>query len=123
MKIVALILPAVWSLEIDSQWTAQEKDEYVWSKVQADGDDSAWWWSPFKMGLTVFNDMTLPFEQTDFMQRAWYTFGLAPRPKTVHTVGVVQQIKFEPTAAGQAAYSGIFSSGADYGIARYSTGI
>jgi len=69
---------------------------------------------------TATNDMKLVFEKTDFMQQSWYTLGLAVRPKTVHSVGVVQEIKWVPEANN--GYTGMFSSGADYGIIRYSVG-
>jgi len=67
--------------------------------------------------------MPLVFKQTDFMQETWYSLGLLTRPKTLHTVGVLQQIKFVADSSSANTYTGLFKSGAQYGIARYSVGV
>ena len=91
MKVISSILLVLSVCAAFSEsMTAQQKDEYIWNQVLNDSGNSAWWWFPFKFGLTIFNDMKLVFEQTDFMQKTWYTFGLDSRPKTLHSVGVLQ---------------------------------
>ena len=76
-------------LEYKEEWSASKKMEVLWKQIERTKDQSTWWWFPFKLMFLPFDDMNLSFEKNDFMQNSWYSFGLSPREKRVHTVGVV----------------------------------
>jgi len=92
----------------------------IWAKVLETPDSNTWWLTPFKLLSIVVHDFNLSFERTDFLQNTWWSLWLLPRWRAIHTVGVVQQIRWEPVA-GQ-PYTGIFE-GNQYGIVRYSIGL
>lgn len=62
--------------------------------------------------------MHLSFADTDFMQRIQPTLPVT-RPKTIHVEGVSQQAKWE-VVNNQEGYTGVFTSGTDKVIVRYS---
>lgn len=100
-------------------WSAQEKSQAIWDRIEESKGRNSWWFSPFKSFSLPFLNYDLTFERTDFMQYTWWSLWLFPRWKAIHTVGAVQQIRWVPES-GQ-PYTGIFK-GASHGLVRYSTG-
>jgi len=91
--------------------------QHIWDNIESTAGTNADWVFPLKQGLMLFEDMSSMFEQTDFAQKTWYSFGLAPRIKTIHAKGVVQKIRWQ--SEGTHEFTGLFK-GADYGFIRYS---
>ena len=96
--------------------TAKEQSDIIWNQILATkGSNMDFSISSQAAILTM--DMKMPFEQTDYMQKTgWFT--KSTRPKPIHTKGTVQQVRWENI--GGHNYTGLFSSGADFGIMRYS---
>lgn len=70
-------------------------------------DTTTYWLWPVKPLSVFFHDFNLSFERTDFLQKTWWSLWLLPRWRSIHTVGVVQQVRWVPEA-GQ-PYTGIFA--------------
>jgi hypothetical protein len=105
------------SEEFDQTWSGASKMQYIWDKIEQNSGSNADWVFPLKQGLMLFEDMSSMFEQTDFAQKTWYSFGLAPRVKTIHAKGVVQKIRWE--SMGTHDFTGLFKGG-ENGLIRYS---
>ena len=70
-------------------WTAQDKSQAIWEKIEETESTNSWWFAPWKSFSLPFLDYDLTFERTDFMQYTWWSLWLFPRWKAIHTVGAV----------------------------------
>lgn len=104
----------------DQGWSADKKAKFLWDNITASQGSGTWMilW-PFKVMQFIFQDMSLTFTQTDFMRPLWSTLFLFPRPKVLHAEGAIQQIRWE-VVPNEEGYTGLFKSGSEYGLVRYS---
>ena len=94
--------------------SAQAQDAKIWSQIKSTEGKNADFSTLGSASILVM-DMKLPFAQTDYMQTEPL---IGVRPKAIHTKGVVQQVRWESLPGH--SYTGLFATGADYGIMRYS---
>ena len=98
--------------------SAKDQSDIIWKKIEAEKGTNMDF-SVKGQAAIVTMDMKLPFADTDYMQNSSGLFSNGEvRPKSIHTKGTVQQVRWE--SVGGHKYSGLFASGADYGIMRYS---
>jgi len=117
MKIVqSIAVLAALFAEVSAEGAAKDQDKTIWDQIMAEEGKNADF-TTLGTASIITMDMMWPFEQTDYMQKEGI-FWKGVRPKAIHTKGVVQQVRWETVPGHQ--YTGLFESGADFGIMRYS---
>ncbi|KAI3650321.1 hypothetical protein MP228_003802 [Amoeboaphelidium protococcarum] len=92
--------------------SAKEKQDQLWDRIIAN-KNSAEFYGPLKL-LTIFLErMGVSFDHEKDTMPSF-------RDKLIHSQGVVAKIRWEPVAS-QYNYTGLFSTGAQYGFIRFSS--
>eukprot|EP00158_Paraphelidium_tribonemae_P001471 Partr_v1_DN24431_c0_g1_i1_m66268 len=92
--------------------SASDKSEFIWAKLVANPKSAEWFSTLQVLGLFV-ESMAPTFSTSN----DWFPAG---RKKLVHTQGLVAKIRFVKSQAAT-PFTGVFASGADFGIARVSS--
>ncbi|KAI3636662.1 hypothetical protein MIR68_005351 [Amoeboaphelidium protococcarum] len=92
---------------------AKEKQDQLWERIVAN-KNSAEFFGPLKLLTLFFERMGVSFDHEKDTLPVY-------RDKLIHTQGVVAKIRWEPVAS-QYNYTGLFASGAQYGLLRFSSG-
>eukprot|EP00347_Sterkiella_histriomuscorum_P023568 403334144 len=109
-----------WELRGDAYQGQLAKDKYatIWSQVTQDTNTKQWFQNAFAQMLQEDVHPTLNW-QSDTVP---YDDFWGKREKFIHTEGVVGAVKFVPAKDLKTTYTGLLSSGADFGFIRFSLG-
>eukprot|EP00347_Sterkiella_histriomuscorum_P002565 403367658 len=109
-----------WELRGDAYQGQLAKDKYatIWSQVSYDTNSKPIYQNTLNQMLSEDAHPTLDW----LSDTVPYDDFWGKRQKFIHTQGVVGAVKFVPAKDLKTTYTGLLSSGADYGFIRFSTG-
>ncbi|CDW76274.1 UNKNOWN [Stylonychia lemnae] len=96
--------------------TAASKMQQLWSLASERQQSQAWLWTPFTLGIFFENVAVTTQRVADTYEDTL----IGRRFKFVHSVGSLAKFQYTTTANAE-GYTGIFASGCDNGIIRFST--